>query len=107
MDNSKTPNIALAEEVAKEAVKEGKKLRDKNRTTRFIAVCLCIAFCILFICSAFCVTYGIDRYFTYQEGIVIEREVVDGGEGGIAIKGDNNKTAGGDMSGEDYDDTDY
>ena len=99
MDNSKTPNIALAEEVAKEAVKEGKKLRDKNRTTRFIAVCLCIAFCILFICSAFCVTYGIDRYFTH--------EVVDGGEGGIAIKGDNNKTAGGDMSGEDYDDTDY
>lgn len=103
MESSCRPEIALAEEVAKEAVKEGKKLRDKNKTMRHIATCLCISLCVLFICFATCFMYSINRYFVYQEGIVIEREIVDGGESGIAIKGDNNMTAGGDMNGENYD----
>lgn len=91
----------IAEEVARIAKQDKERYLKKQKTIQVVAICLSVVLSIMILCSAFVITSGIFRYFEYQEGLVIEKEVTEeiveeytyeaeAGDYGIATAGDSN-----------------
>ncbi len=107
-------NLGLAESVAKEALKDKNKAKEKQITSRIIIVCLSVLLAIAIISGTVIAVASIKEQqyaLNMQYANLIEclangeltSENIDSSGNGIAakIEGDNNTISGGELNGED------
>lgn len=101
----------FANEVAKIAVSDRTKLKHKISLLKTLIICMCVFLCVACICGSVVGIYAVNRNFEYLESLVIETETVveevyeveadsQGDGNAIAVDGNNNTIAGGDINGE-------
>lgn len=103
----------LANEVAKLAVRDRLSTAQKTSVLKVLIICLSVLLLIAMFLAADITKHGIDSNYEYLHSLIIETETVsekyeiladtDGSGNANAFYGNNNQVAGGNISGQSFD----